>query len=293
MLARGSYLNAGADSVRPEEFHYRSPRPASGLRPGSHRSRQIGTGYQFREYGSLLRQPDPRRIDLRASLRDPMGELQVRIYNQLSTLNVYMLADLTASMGFAGKQSILADLSASIALSAYRTGDPFGFIGADTQLRSELLLPPTRRAGLPWLIGPAMRATDSRGSHAGGMVMAATQLPARTALVFLCSDFHWPDALLDQVMHRLARHMVVPLVTWSSNEYVPSASFGLIAVRDLETGHRRLLLLRPGLKAQLGVAAQQRQRRLRELFIGHGCEPLFIAGCYRAQQLTEYFMARS
>ncbi|MCS3902154.1 hypothetical protein J2T55_000146 [Methylohalomonas lacus] len=282
-------------SVEPEEFHYRIRQPASGLRPGFHRSIQIGSGDQFREYGSLLRQPDPRRLDLRASLRDPLQQLQVRIYNQRSTLTVCLLADLTASMSFGGtggKLRLLTEIAASIALSAFRTGDAFAFYAADTILRQELLIPPTRRSGLPWQIAGQLYHAAPAGNHARGMLAAVQRVPARTSLIFLVSDFHWPNDLLHEVLGRLSGHIVVPLVSWSAHEYVPAATFGLVAIRDLESGQRRLLLARPGLRARLTKAQHGRRSQLHRTFVSHGHEPVFFEGHYDPRQLTEYFLAR-
>lgn len=282
-------------NVEPEEFHYRSRQSAAGLRPGFHHSRQIGAGDQFREYGSLLRQPDPRRLDLRASLRDPLQQLQVRIYNQRSTLTVCLLADLTASMNFGGtggKLRLLAEIAASAALSALRTGDAFAFYAAETILRRDLLIPPTRRSGLPWQIAGQIYNAPPTGNHARGMLAAVQRVPARASLIFLVSDFHWPDELLHEVLERLSGHVVVPLVSWSAHEYVPAATFGLVAIRDLESGQRRLLLTRPGLRSRLAEAQNRRRHQLHRIFVSHGHEPVFFEGHYDPRQLTEYFLAQ-
>src|SRR6186713_2204091 len=82
---------------------------------GAHLSTRVGSGGDFRQYASLLRYPDPRRIDLRLTLRDPAGEIHVRQYSQRSAVNVIVLVDLSGSMSFAGSGArigVVADLCA-------------------------------------------------------------------------------------------------------------------------------------------------------------------------------------
>ena len=59
----------------PEEFHYRIDAPARGHFPGHHRSRRGESGFEFRSHALLVDAPDPRRLDLHASLRDPFGQI--------------------------------------------------------------------------------------------------------------------------------------------------------------------------------------------------------------------------
>ena len=54
----------------PQEFHYRLPYRVGGWRPGAHPGTRLGAGQEFVSYMSLYDRPDPRRLDLRASLRD-------------------------------------------------------------------------------------------------------------------------------------------------------------------------------------------------------------------------------
>ena len=61
------------------ELHYKVPWRASGSYPGHHPSQQKGGGLQFRHHVPLLDAPDPRRFDVRASLRDPFEQVQVRV----------------------------------------------------------------------------------------------------------------------------------------------------------------------------------------------------------------------
>ena len=66
----------------PQEFHYRLPTRARGHRPGSHPGLTIGAGQEFVSHVSLYERADPRRLDLRASLRSLRQEWLVRVNRQ-------------------------------------------------------------------------------------------------------------------------------------------------------------------------------------------------------------------
>ena len=132
------------------EFHYRVGRPVTGHFPGHHRSRRGDSGLEFRGHASLLDAPDARRLDLHASLRDPFGNWLVRVHSQRKAIPVTLVADLSASMGFEGARrrlDVVADFVESLAQSAWRTGDSFGFLGCDETVREDLQLAQTRAGG--------------------------------------------------------------------------------------------------------------------------------------------------
>lgn len=275
------------------EFHYRIPRSFGGVHPGYHLGRQPGAGQAFRGYGSLFRHPDPRRIDLRASARDPFQQLQVRVFTQHSVLPVVVLGDLTASMGFGQGQPklhMLADMAAATARSAHRVGDPFCFVGCDHEVRRELLLPLSRRAGVAAALREKLGAAQLHGTDAGGLLAALRFLPAKPALVFLVSDFHLPAALISTLLRRLVSHVVVPVVLWMDQETGPLPRFGIAEVADLESGARRLLLVRPGLEQRLRREYAARRRMLERLFVTHGHRPIFLYDRFETERLTEYFI---
>ena len=129
---------------------YRLRQGAGGHFPGAHRSRHGDCGMEFRSHRPLMSGGDPRRLDVQASLRDPLGGWWARLHAERTSVPVVLVADLSASMGFVGRQSrreVLADLTDSLAGSAQRGGDAFGFVGAATDLPSHWQLPPPRQRG--------------------------------------------------------------------------------------------------------------------------------------------------
>ncbi len=272
-----------------QEFHYQVYWRARGLRPGHHPSTQAGGGYEFRGYASLLRAPDPRRFDILASLRDPFEQIVMRVHTQRSTVPVCAVADLSASMGFrACKLNMLADFVQSLGYSAYRTGDPFAFVGCDSAVRTEFLQPPTRAKAAGRVIASRLRAFKPNGRHSRGLRDASKFLGRARALVFVVSDFHLPLELLNDVLDSLSHHAIVPLVIWDSAEHEPPA-VGLTRLRDMETGQERTLWLRPAVRMRIREAFRRRHDKLVECFGTHGIRPLFMADRFDADAVTRHF----
>ncbi|MDM0049495.1 DUF58 domain-containing protein [Variovorax sp. J22R115] len=275
-----------------QELHYRIGVPALGHFPGHHRSSRGDSGFEFRGHASLLDAPDPRRLDLHASLRDPFGSWIVRVYSQRKAIPVVLVADLSASMGFAGtrrKLDVLADFVDSLAWSAWRTGDSFGFVGCDSTVREDVLLPLTRARGMGDALARTLRSLRLQGRSARALSMAHRYLGRQRSLVFLVSDFHLPLSEVEDTVASMAHHDLVPVVLWDPLEFGPSTRRGLVQVTDPETGVTRLLWWRPALREKWLAAQQQRRDALLRIFQVNRVKPLFIEGAFDADAVTRHF----
>lgn len=279
------------------ELHYRIATSALGHFPGHHRSHRGTSGLEFRGHTSLLNAPDPRRLDLHASLRDPFngaGNWLVRVYNQRLSVPVLMLADLSASMGFDGqrrKLDVLADFTDSLAWSAWRTGDAFGFIGCDTAVRADWLQPPSRARGGGADIARRLRHWQPDGASARGLLDAHRHLGRQRALLFLVSDFHLPLPDIARLLEQLSTHELVPVVLWDPLEFALGERPGLAWLRDPESGQRRLVWWRPALRARWQASHDARRAALLQLFRQRRLRPLFIEQGFDADAVTRHFHA--
>ncbi len=249
-------------------------------------------GLELAGHVPLLRAPDARRVDVRASLSDPFGEWWVKRYAQRSSIPVLVLADLSASMAFAGAQNkllVLSQFTAACAYSAYSTGDSFSFIGCDNEVREILLPTYSKTAGVE--LATRLQTRTLHGD-AGGLANAAEFFPRQRALVFFISDFHFPFALLRSVMETLSRHEVVPLVLWDRIEFETLPRYGFAELHDSETGKTRMLFMRPALRTKIMTAMNDRRQTLQRIFSAHRARPLFLSDGFDADALTEHFFNR-
>lgn len=272
---------------------YRVRWKTSGLRPGAFRGMHAGAGDRIRGSIPLHAHADPRRLDLRATIRDPFGGVWVREFEQNSALKVVVIADVSASMGYVGRYDKLDQLrraAVAIAQTAWRNGDAFGFFAAHETPERSLTLPVrVNRGAAAWLDRQLSTFVPS-GRSALGLERLVPQLPHRRALVFVVSDFLWPDGDAERLLHALAHHAVVPIVLRDPAESDAVRRRGIATLRDLETGERRFVWLRPGLVDAMRARHAMRDARLAHLCHRAGAAPFFVRGRFDPAALTRHFL---
>ena len=183
---------------------------------------------------------------------------------------------------------LLADFTESLALSAYRSGDPFAFTGCDSGVRQDLLLPLSRSRAAGPLIAERLRGLEPTGRNALGLLDGAAQMPPARSLLFLLSDFHFPPGMLERLLSGLALHEVVPVVLWDSAEEI-APRYGIARIFDPETGREKMLLARPSLARRLQESMAARQQALIDCCARFGVKPLIIRDDFEADAVTRYF----
>ena len=274
---------------------------------------------------SLYDRPDPRRLDLRASLRGLNDDWLVRVNRQRAGASVRAIVDVSASMFFGSrlpKLHVVADFVEALGLSAFRVGDAVGMMAFDATERTDLFVPARLSRGMGSLMGAALREVSDLGvsgeggaprvraggpsgaSHApdalspsapsrshltDGLEDAASRLAGQQGLVFLVSDFHWPLERLEVALDLMAHAGVVPVVVWDPAETQPPARNALASLRDAESGARRTLWLRPKLRKDWERAVEQRRAEIDSFFATHAIRPFYIEGAFDADALSRYF----
>lgn len=282
------------------EFHYRLPAAVKGHQPGAHAGLSRGPGLGFAAHARLLDHPDPRRIDLRASLRDPRGDWLVRVHRQQTSVTVHALVDVSASMQFGARRPklhIAADLVESLGYSACRAGDPAGLLAFDSRNRDDLHVPARLGRGQAWSMVERLRHTDVIRPQAnpvdgsGPDLHACVQwLGGSRGLVFWVSDFHWPMSGLHAALRSLAGPTVVPVVVWDSAETRPPAEDGLLDMRDAENGQRRTLWLGRRQRAQWLDSVALRRQALKDCFAAGGLRPIFMTDRFEPEAMSRHFL---
>lgn len=276
-----------------QEFHYRLPHHSAGARPGSHPGSSLGAGQEFVSHMNLHDRPDPRRLDLRASLRSITGDWLVRVNRQRVGVAVQALVDVSASMAFGARRrkiDLAADFVESLAHSAFRVGDALGLRAFDHAERADLTIPATLSRGLGSVMADSLRHCDTAPGGIEGLEDVVQQMAGREALVFIVSDFHWPLDRLGAVLDLLSHAFVVPMVLWDAAETEPPHIDAIAPLRDAETNVRRTLLLRPKLRSQWRDAVADRREALNALFAAHDLRPFWLTGRFDADALSDYFM---
>lgn len=261
-----------------------------------------GNGSDFAGFAPLLSCPDPKRIDIRASVRSTPRQWLVRTYLERAAIHVYAVVDLSSSMRFQGHDQLrqqVTEFVSSLAWSATRQGDAFGMRGAhDTPQAVWQVMPtfqPATAQGVAqkitryWQDATVNAAEKVHG--AAGIPAAIESLGARRALVFLLSDFYWPDALMQQVLKAAQAHDVVPVVLRDRAATTGLPAFGWARLRDMETGEERSWMLRRRLHQQIAAYGQQQAQALDAQFLKAGTRaPLWLRPGWRAEDISRHLM---
>jgi len=278
------------------EFHYRLPMRAGGFRPGSHPGSSFGAGQEFAMHGRLFDYPDPRRLDLRASLRAARSEWLVRVHLQRAAVPVQVVVDVSASMHFGTRQTklqVAADFVEALGYSAFRVGDQLGMLAFDTRARDDLFMPARYGRGVGNLLATKLRESTSDAAGNGslaGLHRAASTLAGKQALVFLVSDFHWPLVELPAVLDLLVHACVVPMVVWDSAEIAPPRGGPLLAVNDAESAGQRTLWLRESVRERWREAVARRRAELSKIFGVRGMQPFYVESVFNPEAMSRYFL---
>jgi len=281
--------------MRPDhikEFSYHINWRSHSRRPGRHRSNQRGMGMEFRGHTTLLAYPDPRRIDIRQTIRDPLEQVYVRIFNQKSATPVFVLCDMSGSMQYGSEQrkiAVAADIAQSVAQSVTHNGDPIGFIGFDDEVREDWLCTLSARPHTAIEMAENLRSYEPAEVASKALIDTVRMLPRERSLIFLVSDFHMPMKDLEDALILMLRHHIIPVVLWDTSEYKDLPEFGITNVTDPETGAKRTLFLRKEYRDRILQSFSDRRKAIEDLFLRFDMQPFFVENHFDADQLTDYF----
>ena len=275
-----------------ETFDYHINWKTRGQHPGQHKSDQRGMGLEFAGHSNLLDYPDPRRIDLRQTIRDPLEQIYVRIFNQRSATPVVIVSDLSASMGFGIEKSKLhfaSEISTVIANSVITRSDAIGFIGFNDQTETDWWAPISYRPQRTNLLIEKLKNYQPKNSSHQGIKRVSQVLPNDHTLVFLISDFHMPIDDIEESLSKLTKHTIVPIVIWNKAEYKDLPNFGIMNLNDPESGESATLFLRKKLKAKIIEKFEQRKVQLQNIFLKYDSPPFFVEDKFDPLEMSQYF----
>lgn len=282
----------------PQEIFYHIAWRSRRVQAGSHKTNMRGAGSDFASFVPLLDYPDPRRLDVRASLKTIPKQFMVRTFFERSAIHVYVVNDLSASMWFSGKghkPALITEIAEAIAWSVVRQGDAFGMLSCQDDVLEKLSVLPSCRQSQAQEVRQQLAGFFSNAFEANktasAMPLAAKKIGVQKSLVFLISDFHWPEDLLKQTLQAFCMHDVVPIVLWDEAEFEELPEWGWAKVRELESGIQRSLFMRPSLHQKIREYAQIRKHTLGQFCQQQGARlPFFVNSHFDATALSRHLL---
>lgn len=193
----------------------RSPRQLlRTLQAGPHLSRYRGRGMDFDEVRAYQPGDDVRNIDWRVTARS--GKPHTKLFTEERERPVFLLIDQGASMQFgtrvAFKSVVAARIAALLAWDAAKHGDRIGALLFADNHHTELRPLGGQRGALQLISALATLQQALITSSVTGQVHSMTHTLARLSrtarpgsLVYLISDFHYFDSVIERDLARLAR----------------------------------------------------------------------------------------
>jgi hypothetical protein len=275
------------------EFFYKKRKLARSSIPGGHSSSIKGAGMIFDRLVSLVENPDPRRLDIRASLKDPFEQWRVREFRQKAAIPVTAIIDLSASMSFHGEVKnilFLKDFLNSLQRSTHIMGDRMGLIGFDKVVKKEWLFQVSQKRILDERkIIELFKNLKLVKGHSG-IKKLHSWLPREPGLVFFLSDFHFSLNLFDDFLTNTNRHEVIPIIIQDEAEVNGWPLRGLCVLSDSESGKKRLVWIGEEWRAKLKESYEKRNTKIREICNKHGISPLFMNSRFEPKNVSSYFL---
>jgi uncharacterized protein (DUF58 family) len=280
---------------RLESVELRARAVVEGFLHGLHRSPYIGFSVEFASHHEYVAGDDPRHINWKIYARQ--HRLYVKEFDGDTNLNLYILLDVSGSMGCASlgrsKLDYAATLAAALAHLAIRQHDAAGItLFADGVLAS---LPPRATPHQQQeILGVIAGITPQAPTDAGKAIHQAAELCRKRGLVAVISDcFDEIPRLVEALDHLLfLKHEVVlfqVLDPWERD--LPLE--GNVRFRDLETGET-LTTLSDGVRDSYRMVVRQWLTELDRECLSRGIDRVELTTNDPLDRaLLDYFLRRS
>jgi len=244
----------------------RTSRQVTDLFAGAYHSAFKGRGMEFEDVREYQFGDEVTSIDWNVTAR--MNAPYIKNYREERELRVMLVVDLSASGRFGssgkGKREMIVEIAALLALVAQRNGDKIGLLLFTD--RVEKYLAPSRGMGHIQRVIRELLLFEPEGE--GTDIAAAMgylgRIHRRRGICFLLSDFLAPDAS-SELSIAAKRYDLISLCITDPKE-IDFPDVGLISLRDLESGVRRLIdTSKDEVRGQLRAEATGRIESVRSL----------------------------
>jgi uncharacterized protein (DUF58 family) len=203
---------------------------------GGYKSHFKGQGVQFSEHRIYTPGDDIRHLDWKVSARSK--EPLIKKYEEERELNVFIIADLSASQEFGSKKQIkrevVAELGAMIAYAASNSGDKVGVLFVAQQIKKIVELKKGRNHVLRIIRDLLTHDTEPGGTALKNAFEEAHQIMKHSGIVFILSDFKADG--YESSLRRLAKKHDVVAVKINDPAETSIPAIGRLSVIDPETG---------------------------------------------------------
>ncbi len=203
---------------------------------GGYRSRFKGQGVQFSEHRQYTPGDDIRHLDWKVSARSK--EPLIKQYEEERELNVFIIADYSASIDFGSKsktkKEIVTELGAMLAYAASNSGDKVGVLFVTDRVRKTIELKKGRNHVLRIIRDLVSFQSEPGGTGLRKALEEARRVLKHSGIVFVLSDFKAEG--YESALRQLSRKHDVVAVRVDDPAESEIPALGKLRIQDPESG---------------------------------------------------------
>jgi uncharacterized protein (DUF58 family) len=270
-----------------------SRRMMDNIMSGGYKSKFRGQGVQFSEHRQYTPGDDIRHLDWKVSARSK--EPLIKQYEEERELNVFIIADFSASMDFGSvrnsKKDVIAELGAMIAYAASNSGDKVGVLFVTDRVRKTIELKKGKNHVLRIIRDLASFSGEPGGTGLKKALEETRRLLKHSGIVFILSDFKAEG--YENALRQLSRKHDVVAVKLDDPAESVFPDLGILSLLEPESlGEQEIRLDSPKLKKALLDHRDQFETRTKQIFNLAGVEALNIKTAEDHAEKLLFFLNR-
>ena len=204
---------------------------------GEYRSGFRGKGMEFENIRPYMPGDDVRSIDWNVTAR--YGKAFVKQFVEEREMNMFLLIDMSRSNSFGRKKEIIAEISATLALSAVKNNDRVGVVFFTGKAEKFIPSKNGRKHALSIIENILNFEPSQADTDIAGALKFFNRVEKKRCIVFLISDF-LDDGYERELKALSNRHDLIRIrVAEKTEERIPSGA--VFTFEDLETGETFVL----------------------------------------------------
>jgi uncharacterized protein (DUF58 family) len=199
---------------------------------GEYQSNFKGNGMEFSDIRQYYPGDDVRNIDWNVTARH--NKAYVKQFCEERELNMFLLIDMSMSNRFGSKKDYMAEVGATLALSAVKNNDRVGMILFTNQVERFIPSKKGRKHVLSLIETILSHEPEHKGTNIKEALNYFNKIEKKRCVVFLISDFLDDDYQQEIKMIGSKHDLILVRITDPKEEQLPGGA--IYTFEDLETG---------------------------------------------------------
>ncbi len=226
-----------------------------GPQRGEHRSWQSGEGYEFLDYRKYHLGDDLRYVDW--SVYGRLDKLFVKLFHAEENQTIHILLDMSRSMGCGhpSKDIVAKKMAAAVSYICLSRLDKIGLLAFSDRIL-ETRSPARGQKKYPEVLNFLRPLRPAGQTHVNGCLSEFASICKRPGIAVIVSDFFDPQGYQDGLKAMVYRNFDVNLIQVLDHEELFGSKTGNFALKDVETGERKVTFVNQSLLDAYRTAAK-------------------------------------